>query len=370
MTTASDPGERALVCTLLLVGCAGPGPADLDADPPDLRDDGCRGGAPPSGDRLVLAGLPYDSAGAPSPRWAALHLEATGEIRDEGARFDWGRNPLGEVRWTPDGSLGLMATQDGGLARFDGVAGEPLTEARGDWYAQDVWIEPSGEIAWITDPNWPDNGGGLYRAAIDCETGELGDAERVLETKLAAELVVDGERAWVVSRTDAGFVGLEVDLAAGTAVEVGVLFPDDSVIADVVLSGGFLLASDHAEFTANPNRVAALDLSTGTTQVLNDVLDAVSLIDGGGGVLAVSGYGNSVRWLANSGGVWSAGGPPAWSGPAPQLPGRAVPIDGGVLLAENQGIRALWFDEPIADEGVLWGGSGFEAIVGGLGVRP
>ena len=61
-------------------------------------------------------------------------------------------------------------------------------------YIQSILIHPSGEYLYAIDPNWPENGGGIYRINIDCQTGEL-DAPSLLyagENAAAIEMFEEG----------------------------------------------------------------------------------------------------------------------------------------------------------------------------------
>ena len=89
------------------------------------------------------------------------------------------------MAFTPDGSLGFAAQEDGslGILAIDEANGLSVVEAAfsGDFYASRVVPDPTGEILWIVDPNWVDNGGGIYRAEIDCETGSLSEPVRLMD---------------------------------------------------------------------------------------------------------------------------------------------------------------------------------------------
>ncbi len=366
----------------ILSGCPSGPLEDPGGDPPTLGQDGCRAEpSDPDRERAVLAALPYDASGGQADTWAVLGLETAGALSDPGARLEVGRSFMGRVRWTPDGSLALAVLDDGGLGviGFDGPEASLVEVARGDWYAGDVWVEPSGEVAWIVDPNWEENGGGLYRADIDCETGSLGPAEVVLQSKLADTLLPHPDGPLLVSRVGEDFVAERVHLDDGGREQVAVLFAGEAQIGDSALSsdGAWLLVSDNSEWSATPNRIAIVEVATGARQELPDVLDVVSLLPSvtGGGALAVSGYGDSALWLEEDGGAWSLQGPPAWVGASPQLPGRGAvltrgPLAGFAVVGESEGLRGFRVAGQAEDLGLLWTGSGYEGIVGAVGIQP
>lgn len=375
--------RRLLPFLVLLAGCPPAPPPDTNVEPPPLPQDGCRADlAAADRERAVLAALPYGADGSQADTWAVLRLGTSGDLQDLGERIDVGRSYMGRVRWTPDGSLAVAVLDDGGLGvvAFDGQEPARLVEvARGDWYAGDVWLEPTGEVAWIVDPNWPNNGGGLYRADVDCETGALGPAEFVLESKLADVLLPHPDGPLLVSKVGEDFVAERLDLEGGSREQLAVLFEGDAQIGDATLSsdGAWLLASDNSEWTATPNRVAAVEVATGAHQELPDILDVVSLLPApsGGGVLAVSGYGDSALWLVEADGAWSVAGPPPWVGASPQLPGRGAvvqrgPLAGFTVVGETEGLRGFRIADEAEDLGLLWTGDGYEGIVGAVGVQP
>ena len=67
---------------------------------------------------------------------------------------------------------------------------------------------------------------------------------------------------------------------------------------------------------------------------------------------------------------------PTYHGLAPQLPGSSISYQKNIFLAENQGIRHLfWQDGVLLDNGLLTINSqreqsGYLAIIGGLGISP
>lgn len=359
---------------VLLAGCPGPGDDDDATPTPSPSPSGCRATPVADGERLLVVALPYDSGGAPVDVWAPMRLGLDGLVTDPGTRWTAPRSVFGEVRWTPDGSLGFVAADDGSLAVFDADGGGSES---GDWYAEDVLIDPSGERLWIVDPNWPENGGGVYAAEIDCDTGALAPATKVVETKLAARLVAHADGPLLVHADPAGdFVVSRFDADAGTLEQLSSLQLPDAVISTAALSldGAWLAVGENSEFSGVPTRVALFEVATGAVQVVQSG-DPVALLPAPDGrFLAMDGYGNGGHWIARSGDTWSVGAGPAWLDPRPALPGVGAWIGRGALahlalVGETGGVRGVDLDTG-DDQGLLWSGAGLAGLVGSVGVQP
>lgn len=345
--------------------------------------DGCRATpAPADRDRAVLVALPYDADGNRSETWAVLTLSTEGELTDAGTRVEMGRASAGKVAFTPDGSLALAATEDGSLAVYDvdnGVVVEAAWD--GGFYANTVVSDPSGEVAWVVDGNWANNGGGLWRVALDCATGAPSDAERVLEAKLPEELLWADGGAILVGRDIPGSAAgddlARLDWADPPAFADGAdaFGDDDAIVSDAAVVGDWVVVGDISEFSGVPTRVARVRL--GDDLVVEepvDIEDPISLVpfpDGSARVLVASGYGDAYVVLDVEEGSTT----PVSAGRV-QLPGAMVAVtrgrlDGLVLGAEVGGIRLLTMDgEGAWDGGVFAFGDGIDDIPGALGVAP
>lgn len=391
------PAAALLAC---LSAC--PVTGDDDVDVPALDDDddapwqGCRAEPPPADrDRVVLVSHPFAPGGG--TEWAVLSLSVAGELEDTGQRLEAGNAPWGEVVFTPDGAIALAANDNGTISVFSVEDGEVSVVEAGisGFYASRVVVEPGGEVAWVVDGNWANNGGGLYRVPIDCDAPLLGTPERVVESKLAADLLLDP------ARDDRGMlVALEVEGTAtgddaallpwppGDAPGTGAdAFGDDEAwVADATLTqdGRFALLGDNSAFSGIPNRVAVIELAEGGLlpgPVLPDVYDPVALVASpfNDAVLVVSGYGDAIFAIAYDAGLGTFEdlGEPDYEGASPQLPGAASVVSRGalaglILVAENQGVRGMRFDGQggVLDLGLLVEGDGNVAITGALGVAP
>ncbi|MFN7147160.1 MAG: hypothetical protein ACK4YP_25555 [Myxococcota bacterium] len=368
------------------------GPDDTgpdDTGPDDTGDtdtppgDGCR--ATPAAadrDRVVLVALPYDEDGGRSEVWAVLTLSTEGELTDDGTRIEMGRAYAGKVAFTPDGSLALAATEDGALAVYD-VANGAVVEAAwdGGFYANTVVSDPSGEVAWVVDGNWANNGGGLWRVDLDCATGAPSNAERVLEAKLPEKLLWADGGALLVGREVPGAAAgddlARLDWTDPPAFTDGVdaFGDDDAVVSDAAVVGEWVVLGDISEFSGIPTRVARVRLGDElVAEEPVDIEDPISLVafpDGSARALVASGYGDAYVVLDVAEGSTS---PVSASGV--QLPGSMVAVtrgslDGLVLGAEVGGIRLLQLDgEGAWDGGVFAFGSGIDHIPCVLGVAP
>ncbi len=385
-----DPGE--------LKDDTGPDTGLLDTGTPPA--DGCR--AQPQAadrDRLVMVAYPYGSDGSQARAWGVFTLSTDGELADSGTRVDMGRGYVGHVAFTPDGSIGMVAQDDGSLGVFEAVsAGEVRVihaQLDGGFYASAVASDPSGEWAWIVDGNWAENGGGLYRASIDCDTGELGSAERVLEAKLPAWMgFLHGrhDRALLVGREPAGASAgedaalLEPGELPSVLAGADLFGDDEAIFAGAALSfdDATLLVGDNSFFSGIPNRVAVGAVSDDglrPLQVLDGIDDPVDIVASpfADRALVLSGYSDALFVLDYEAGAaepYGFAGELSYSGGSPQLPTAADQITRGslkglVVLTENQGLRRVQFsDGGVTDLGLDGFGSGLEWIPGAIGIQP
>ncbi len=363
--------------------------------------DGCRAEAQAADrDRLLVVSLPYGSGAEQASTWAAMTLSADGELTDDGVRFEMGRATFGRVAFTPDGEVGIAVQDDGSLGVFLAGAVGDVTVVHeafsGDFYASSVTVEPSGERAWIVDGNWAENGGGVYEVSIDCEDGSLGPPQLLAESKLAAGLLLDPtvmDRAVLVAQevpgTASGDDAALMAWGAGGQTLAGVdAFGDDEAWVSctaVTPDGAFALMGDNSMFSGLPNRVAVVGLDADAlhpVQVLEDIEDPMDLVASPfhDAALVVSGYGDAIFQLdldPLAEPPYTYAGELDYSGARPALPAAAALVDRGslrglVLVAENQGVRAVRFlgGGEVEDLGMAVEGDGYEAITGAIGVAP
>ncbi|MBI4706094.1 MAG: hypothetical protein HY744_33790 [Deltaproteobacteria bacterium] len=354
---------------------------------------------PADGPRKVIVSHPYDAGGKPAGVLELLELSASGKLSQTGVLFEMGRSTLGEIAFTPDGQIGLLAQEDGslGVFRVDGASVEVVHAAfSGSFYAEAVTMGPDGGVAYVIDPNWPENGGGLYRVRIGCD-GTLVDDGLVVAAKNPAALRWLGAlagRALLAGRDVLGSpAGTEAHLLelgpepvlVGSAEAFG---DDEAILSALALTANrqHALLGDNNAFSGLPNRVAVLAVQPASLeprQVLSPIEDPIAILCSpfDDAALVVSGFGDAVIELgydpAHQSTSFALVGEPAYQGGAPQLPGAAVLIDRGqlrglVLVAELSGVRRLVFEPGtgIKDLGLFDLGEGLENVVGVIGVQP
>ena len=391
-----------LLAAAMLLGC----PSDDDDsaigddDTPEPLWDGCR--ATPQGadrDRLVVVSFPYGEGAEQATTWAAMTLTSEGEVVDDGVRFEMGRATGGEVVFTPDGEVGLAVHEDGTVGVFrvaDGEVEVVHPSLSGAFYASTVVMEPSGERAWVVDGNWAENGGGLYELVIDCEDGDVTEGARVLQSKLAAGLLIHPLRtdravlaAEEVPGTDAGADAALLDYGATPTVLSGAdAFGDNEhwVAGAAITAGGeHVLLGDNNAFSPLPNRIAVLVVGEDTlepVQVLQDIEDPIAIVPSpfDDAALVLSGYGDALFALTydpSAADPFAFDGDLDYDGARPALPTAASmvtrgPLAGRALVTENQGVRAVQFegDGSVTDLGMHIEGSGYTWIAGAIGVAP
>ncbi len=406
------PGDLLLCLALATSACGGAGD-DLDApidggssgDPAPLSDASPCPRTPADADRprKVVVSHPYTSDGDPATRYRVLDLAENGVLTTTATSFEMGRSFSGEIVFTPDGEIGLVAQDDGslGVFRFDAGGLPQVVHAAftGGFYADQIVMLPDGATALVLDNQWRENGGGVHRVAIGCD-GTLTDLGLWFPAKLPAGLhVLPGGERVVLAAVDVGdsAAGMDVHLldwfallVGWPAVRAGVdAFPDDEHIVGstaITPDGAFALIGDNQGISETPpNRVAvvAIDGDTLTAvDTLSPVLDPFDIVVSphGDAALVVSGYGDALIVLDHdpeAAAPFTVRGEPAYQGAAPELPGSAVMIERGalaglVLIAEVSGVRRVRFTAgaTVTDLGRVGTGAGTENVVGAVGVQP
>jgi hypothetical protein len=357
---------------------------------------GCPRSLAPDGTRHVVVSLPYDADGQKAAAYRLLELAIDSSLTSTGKTFTMGRAVGGEIAFTPDGALALVAQEDGsvGVVAFDGAEPRVVHDAfTGDFYAQSVVMDARGDRAYILDSQWRENGGGVYTVAIDCD-GSLRDLGLTVPAKLPAALLpLAGGDALLVANDaldsaenrDAHLLHMGDAPTVTASVDA---FPDDEAIvssAALTADGRYLLIADNSEFSGVDNRIAVVEVADGSLtsrQVVTPFEDPYSLLASpfGDAALAVSGYGDAIFALDYNPGdaqPFALRGELAYQGGKPMLPGDAVLIARGaltglVLVAEVDGVRLARFEDggAVTDLGVMSLGDGLEFLPGAIGVAP
>ena len=347
--------------------------------------------------RYVLAARPYGENGQQVATWEVFELSTNGVLSRPGKVFSLGRAFLGEMVFTPDGEVGLVAQDDGtvGVVTLS-ATGDPTVvhtdyNAGGAFYASAVTVSNDGTQAWIVDGNWPNNGGGLFRADIGCD-GSLSNPTKIIEAKLAESVTIgrDGVTAFVATKELDGVEGTGwlFDLSTGTAITGSSVFPDDDWILGHGIwtpDGALALVADNSGFSTVPNRVGVFSVGSGTltaSQVVGPFTDPIQIVPSphNDAILVVEGMGDAVKVLKRTGNAnspVSLTGEPTYVGTGPQLPSGATQVKvgglmGTVLVGELHGIRIVTFDGTggVTDGGLFVTGSTIDNSIGAIGVQP
>jgi hypothetical protein len=418
---------RALLFALALAACGGddgdddtPGDDDAatGADAAPTPDGGAAADAEPppacprepaAADRVrkVVVSHPYDGRGAPATVYEVLDLDPAGAITRPGVTFDMGRAYLGEIVFTPDGEVGMLAQDDGtiGVFRFDDAGLPEVVDAAYDadgadgFYAHRIVVDPDGQGAYVLSSQWRENGGGIYRVAIGCD-GTLAFEGLSVPSQLPYTLSLAGtDGLGLVAAADLldSPAGDDVHMVRWNGDQAELVtsadaFPDDDYIvgsAALTADGQYLLVGDNNQFYVDPemqNRIAVVAVGGGEltpVQVLSPLLDPYAIVTSpfGGAAIAVSGFGDAIFELrydpGDAASPFEIAGELSYEGAPPALPAAAVLIDRGalrgrVLVAENVGVRQIAFGEDgtVTDLGATSFGDGLVEVVGALGVQP
>ena len=153
-----------LGCTLLF-SCTDHGTnsdTGVANDPPDSEVSGCRSTpAAVDRDRRVLVQTPYNADMSHSNNWRALTLTADGTLRDDNEFHSLGRAIGGTMvtrRFTGIRGAGSAASS---RSKSHGAPSVSWTPAFRRFLRQQTGHGSTGEVMWIVDENWPENGGGI-----------------------------------------------------------------------------------------------------------------------------------------------------------------------------------------------------------------
>jgi hypothetical protein len=366
-----------------------------DAEPADVAVPTCVT-LSPSHPRHVVLSMPYDDAGQKADVWQLRPLLDGAALGEPTTTFEMGRATFGVVSFRSDGAVGAVAQENGSIGIFaiadDGSVDVVASKFESAAYAENVEFNEAGDTLYVVDPNWAENGGGLYTVAIGCD-GEPGAVELLFHSKLALAALPSPGRFLMAARSvENGPTGqLHLTTDSGEVLASATVFEDlEDILASftVTLDRKYALVGDYSEFSGFDNRVGAVRLDGDTltaTQVVSPILDPIAMVTSpfGDAVLVVSGYGDGVRVLGyepeNTTTPFLDLGEPAYAGTSPQLPSSAVLVDGAqgglagiVLIVENTAVRRMRFlgDKKVEDLGKTAEGDGLESIPGAIGVQP
>lgn len=343
----------------------------------------------------MVVGHPFDTSTS-TGTYEVLALSASGVMTTTGSRFTMGEASEREMAFTPDGEVGFAVQDDGSVGVFTlSATGTPTVldaAFSGAFYADAVRVSDDGSTLFIVDPNFPENGGGIYSAPIDC-SGGLGTPTKLFESKSARAFVpLSAGSAALVARGALGSTAVShahlVDLSGPTVTSsVDAFGDDDAILASFALThdGNHLLIGDNSSFSGVPNRVAVIGVGASaltTVDVLPDIEDPYSIAASpfDDTAIVASGFGDAIFILDYTPAAatpFTLRGELAYVGGGPQIPGSLAMISRGTLsghvfIAEVRGVYRVELagGGSVVDHDVLDLGGGNANIVGGIGVQP
>ena len=346
----------------------------------------------PDRTRFIVVGKPYDTAGAKANVFEVIEVSSTGQLTRPNRTFTMGRGAFGQIAFTPDGEVGMIAQEGGTIGVFtidDAGAVTVVHEAlAGDVYASRIFADPDGEHAWILDGNTRENGGAVYRATIGCD-GALSDIMVVAPARLPSGVAFSNGRMIVAAGNilDSMPTGHDVHLL-DRAMPPARLAGADAFGDDLQIVAGSALSADGATYfigdasAGGNNRVAIVTI--GATEItplarlpLGDP-QGIATSPFGDVAIVTTAIGDAITILdkAGAGDTWRIRGPVATPS-KPLLPGDVAPLQRGMLrgrvfVSENVSIRQLAFreDGSVENIGSLAFGSGLQNILGAIGITP
>ncbi|HEY4242552.1 MAG TPA: hypothetical protein VGM88_22190 [Kofleriaceae bacterium] len=387
------------VCALLalsLGACGGgdsstPDASHLDATGPEAPVDASCPRTTPTGDhtRWVVISHPFAANGDDGITWEVLSLAPDGTLTRLNQAFTMGTKALGQIHFTPDGQLGIVAQDDGTMGEFFlGADGKPTVleggaRGQGLWYANDIVISADGQYAYVIDQDTADNDGGIYQLHIGCDSFARDQGLVYGVGSPGGLTLLDGGKALVA--TPAGVDLVDTTTMPWTKTTTANPFPDTMTIVGgtaLTADGSTYLVGDDNQFETSEgmNRLGVVTVGASSLTPVTelDIDDPITELAAPSGhtVLSVSGYGNAVFIVDDSTGSWGVRGEPAYVGAAPQLPsGGVITADGLALVAELSGVRPFQITGgEVTDKGLFLIGDGsgddLADIVGAIGVSP
>jgi hypothetical protein len=348
---------------------------------------------PANRNRKVVVTHPY-SAG-PKKKLEVLELHTTGELTKTGVVFQMGPPSYTPIVFTPDGEIGLVPQDDGtiGIFRFDAFGMPQVVDGafQPGCDASHIVMSPSGNKAYLLDPDTDANGGGVYELDIACD-GTVTAKGRVVPGGSAnamafmprsrTEAILTGVKAF---DSTAGNDTFALDMHAPSLKAQGTTFgaaPGIASSIDVTADGKYALITDDSLKAGN--RVGVITLESMKPRQIIDTKAPFQVVASVYGNAALVVNGDSADQLtvlkydaSNAETPFADGGAMNYTLPRPELPGAAVQITRGalkgrVLVTELKSVRQVQFmpDGGVADVSqVLWDKTD-EGVIGTLGVQP
>ncbi|MEZ4460551.1 MAG: hypothetical protein R3E66_12665 [bacterium] len=367
---------------------------DMAVDMPvDMDPTVCRVPAAANRVRKLVVARPYDDDANSSPVYVIHQVTTEGVIEQPYTQFELGRAFDGKIQFTPDGEVGFVRLDDGKIGIFRILPNgdvEVIEQGfQASQYASSILIDPTGEYLYMINSGFRNVNGGVYRAKIDCKTGELTDEGLVAPAKLAYGMAfVSPEQAFVeaVDFGDSEEPNHVHEISIGdtlTRVASGSAFTTEDVgLAGFALSNDakYAIVGDAGLFSNHS--ISVVSLTGQIAQVQNfpvvDPQDAV-FSPFGNAAIVISSQGDNIQvYDVNT----SSAQPLTLRGnlqrqEATLLPTDAVMItrgdlNGHVFVSENVAIRRIKFEASgaVTDLGLTPNGEGLSAIPGAIGIQP
>ena len=321
----------------------------------------------------LVYSTPYNSDGSQSSSWTIQRADGISHS------FTMGRAPIGTISISADGSWGAIPQDDGSLGVFrvqDGAATvlhESLVLATDtqDVYATQIWLDSDAGRLWVVDSNWPNNGGGLFFADIDCESGEIGLAEQVFSSKNAAMIVPFSADSMILLSREVDEQSQHLTIFRSETQEITqtaqAFDDDDSIFSALATDGQHILAGDYSAFSGIPNRISHVKLIGNDLerQSIFEVDDPVAIEIHDGLALISSGFGDAL-WQYNLETEVLEEIPLS---PSIELPSGIIRINQNFYVGETTAIRHLSIENgSFIDQGYLLDTEGVEGIIGAFGI--
>lgn len=346
--------------------------------------------------RKIVVSHPFLESGGKASTFEVLELGTDGAITRPGVTFDM-HPAYGEIAFTPDGRVGLVAQDDGtlGVFAFDDAGKVRVVHAglAGEFSAAGVVVSKDGTRAYLLDPQTSDHTGGVHEVAIGCD-GTVTYVGLVVPGGRAHAMTLlpnDADRAVLVGRKaftspDGAYIHrLDLSGAKPSLVASGRAFDDELAIAShvaVTLDGKFALVTDNGFQKGNRMVAVALDTMTTGPDIATPSPSAAVMSPFGNAALLLNSDGEDalrvVRYTpGDASKPFTILNEITYVGKKTELPTLAHVVDRGalrgrVVVSEVTTLRQVVFtpEGGVTDLGQFDFGDGIPNIVGSLGVQP
>jgi 6-phosphogluconolactonase (cycloisomerase 2 family) len=347
----------------------------------------------PNRTRKLVVSRPYDENAMASGLFVVHDVALDGTVSPPTGQFTLSRTSGGKIQFTPDGSVAYVRLDDGKIGAFrilaDGST-EIIHQAfAASEYVSEIVIAPDGQYLYMLTVGFRNVAGGIYRAKIDCKTGELTDEGLMTPAKLAYGMeFVSPTRAFVeaVDIADTEVPGHVHEITVGdtiTRVASGSAFTGEDIGLGgfaVTPDAKFAIVGDTGLFSMHSISVVSLVGNIASVQnfPVEDPEDiAVSPFNNAAIILSLQGDKLEVYDVDTSKNEpltfrsnLATAAPVLL--PADLVMLRQGDLEGHAYIAENVAIRHIVFrpSGTVEDLGLTSNGAGLTGISGAIGVQP